>query len=314
MRHIVTLTDQTVLGTPGMSSAKPRLTARAVVVNPHGQLAVMYAAKFDLHTLPGGGVEEGESIEEALLREITEETGCTIESYEPLGYVEENRAHADYTQISYYYIVYTQDETLHPHLTALEAENGTRAMWCTLDEAWERISTPVFDRPQGKFLQERDVAALRAYKARQSIKVRRVTPDTPLWEGLANYAEHCSWLAGPHLAGLLRENRFTDWETVFAAFDREEIIGYCTFLKTDYYPENRYWPWISSIFVDEQHRGKGVCGRLIEAAIRYAREQGFTRVYIPSDMTGFYERYGFTKIDELTNYGGDVDNIFARDI
>ena len=31
-------------------------------------------------------------------------------------------------------------------------------------------------------------------------------------------------------------------------------------------------------------------------------------------MLGFYERYGFVKIDELTNYGGDVDSIFARNL
>ena len=147
-----------------------------------------------------------------------------------------------------------------------------------------------------------------------SIVVQRITSNMPLWPALTDYAQHCSWVAGPHLAGMLRENRFTDWEAVFAAMQGEEIIGYCTFLKTDYYPENRYWPWISSMFVGESHRGQGVCGMLIEGAVRYAREQGFQRVYIPSDMVGFYERYGFAKIDELVNYGGDVDSIFARDI
>ena len=170
MHHIVTLTDQTVLGTPGLSSAAPRITARAIVMSPDNHCAVMYAAKYGIHTLPGGGVEAGESVEEALLREITEETGCTIEFYEPLGYVEENRAHADYTQISYYYIVHTEDETLHPHLTATETANGTTAMWCTPDDAYVRIATPVFERPQGKFLQARDVAALKAFFSRKEFR------------------------------------------------------------------------------------------------------------------------------------------------
>lgn len=147
-----------------------------------------------------------------------------------------------------------------------------------------------------------------------NVTVCRITPDIPLWDHLTDYAEHCSWPAGAHLAGMLRDNRFAGWEAVFAAVQDENIIGYCTFLKTDYYPENRYWPWISSIFVGEEHRGQGVCGLLIRAAIGYARSCGFQKVYIPSDMTGFYERYGFDKIDELTNYGGDVDNIFAKDI
>ena len=165
MRRIAYLTDMDVLGTPGMSSAKPRITARAIVMSPDNRCVLMHAAKFGIYTLPGGGVEEGESIEEALHREITEETGCTIAAFEPLGYVEENRAHADYTQLSYYYIVHTADETLRPHLTDAEAANGTCAIWCTLDEALERISSPFFERPQVKFLQARDVAALRAYLA-----------------------------------------------------------------------------------------------------------------------------------------------------
>ncbi len=167
MHHIVTLTDADVLGTSGLSAAKPRITARAIIMSPDNRCVLMHAAKYGIHTLPGGGVEEGETIEEALLREIAEETGCTIDFYEPLGYVEENRFHADYTQISYYYIVHTLDETLHPHLTALETANGTSAMWCTPDEAYERIAAPVFERPQGKFLQARDVAAMEAYFARK---------------------------------------------------------------------------------------------------------------------------------------------------
>lgn len=121
-------------------------------------------------------------------------------------------------------------------------------------------------------------------------------------------------MAGKHLADMLRENRFQEWESVFAAISDDEIIGYCTFLKTDYYPENRYSPWISTIFVDEKHRGNRVSQRMIETVIEYAKTQHFLRVYIPSDMVGFYEKYGFIKIDELMNYGGDIDSIFAKDI
>lgn len=167
MRHIAYLTDMDVLGTPGLSAARPRITARAIVLSPLGRCAVMYAAKFGIYTLPGGGVEANETVEEALVREIAEETGCTIDLCEPLGYMEENRAHADYTQISYYYVVHTLDEALHPHLTAAEAANGASAMWCSLEEACARIASPVFERPQQKFLQARDVAALKAYLTRK---------------------------------------------------------------------------------------------------------------------------------------------------
>ena len=146
------------------------------------------------------------------------------------------------------------------------------------------------------------------------MKAVRVRREDALWERLIQFAENCSWVAGRHLAGMMRENRFSGWEAVFAAVEGEEIAGYCTFLKEDYYPENRYWPWISSVFVNERYRGRRISHLLIGEAIRYAEKCGFEKVYIPSDMTGFYEKCGFRKIDELVNYAGDADSIFMREI
>ena len=146
------------------------------------------------------------------------------------------------------------------------------------------------------------------------INVVRVQKEDALWNRLIHYAGHCSWAAGKHLAAMLRENSFREWESVFAALLGDEIIGYCTLPETDYYPENRYSPWIGSVFVDEKHRGNRVSQKLIEAAAAYAKTQHFSRVYIPASMLGFYEKYGFVRIDELVNYAGDTDFIFARDI
>ena len=146
------------------------------------------------------------------------------------------------------------------------------------------------------------------------MEIVKIENKTFLKEKLIDFAENCSWEAGKHLAFILKENNFLEWEAVFAAVEDGEIIGFCTFLETDYYPENRYSPWISSIFVDEKFRGNKISFRLIENTIEYAKMQSFKKVYIPSDMVGFYEKCGFKKIDELMNYGGDTDNIFVREI
>ncbi len=145
------------------------------------------------------------------------------------------------------------------------------------------------------------------------MEIRKIEKDSTYWDALIDYAENCPWIAGKHLAYIMRENQFQDWESVFAAIEDNKIIGYCTFMKTDYYPENRYSPWISTLFVDEAKRGNRVSRKIIETVIEYARSKQFSKVYIPSDMTGFYEKYGFKKIDELKNYGGDIDNIFMKE-
>ena len=146
------------------------------------------------------------------------------------------------------------------------------------------------------------------------MEIVKIDYGTELYEKLIDYAENCSWVVGKHLAQILRENNFLEWEAIFATVSEDEIIGFCTFLKTDYYPENKYSPWISSIFVDENFRGNRISFSMIEKAIEHAKIWNFKKVYIPSDMVGFYEKYGFGKIDELLNYDGDIDNIFVKEI
>ena len=163
MKMLCELTDKEVLGTDGYSNAKPRLTARAIVKNEQGLFAVMYARKFDLYSLPGGGVEEGEDICSALRREVLEETGCCCDRIEELGCVLENRAHADYTQKSCYYVVTTSGRIQETKLTEEEQRNKTQVQWHTLEKAYDLIASPVHDTNQRKFLQARDVAALNAY-------------------------------------------------------------------------------------------------------------------------------------------------------
>ena len=163
MTLIKRITDKDILGTEGLSNAKPRYTARAILKNRDDQYAVMYAGAFHLYSLPGGGIEQDESVIEALKREIQEETGCTCDIMEPLGFIEENRAHQDYVTVSHYFVVTTNCQTLTPTLTEDEQKNGTSVSWFTLDEAYHAIADIDHPTTQRKFLQSRDLAALNAY-------------------------------------------------------------------------------------------------------------------------------------------------------
>ena len=162
------LTDKNVLGTDGMveSPSRTRQTSRAIVIDKDGLYAVMYAAKFGLHSLPGGGMEEGESPETALRREILEETGCSCDIIEPLGTIAENRFHANYTALSYYFVVKCTSEKAYPQLTQAELDTGTELKWCSFDEMLHLIKDCEHTTNQRKFLQARDIAALEEYQTR----------------------------------------------------------------------------------------------------------------------------------------------------
>ena len=166
MEIICELNDETVLGTGGRSGAMPRYTARAIVKDRKGRYAVMYARKFSLYSLPGGGIEEGESPTEALKREVFEETGCVCDRITELGIINENRASLDFTQCSYYYIAEVSEQAVAPALTEGEIKSGTSVEWHSFEEAVELISAPKHTTVQRKYLQARDLAALNEYKKR----------------------------------------------------------------------------------------------------------------------------------------------------
>ena len=163
MKQICELNDKIILGMEGMSAKAPRITARAVVQNEAGLYAVMYSEKFKLHSLPGGGVEDGEGVLTALRREVYEETGCVCDKIQELGIISENRASLDYTQINYYFVVTTTQPPSENHLTEAEQDSRTVVEWHTFDEMVRLINEQEFDRVQAKYLKARDVVALREY-------------------------------------------------------------------------------------------------------------------------------------------------------
>ncbi|MBQ7061284.1 MAG: GNAT family N-acetyltransferase, partial [Clostridia bacterium] len=83
---------------------------------------------------------------------------------------------------------------------------------------------------------------------------------------------------------------------------------------TDYYPLPDIYPWITTVFVSEEYRGRRLSEKLIEHANRYAKSLGFTRTYIPSERTGLYEKYGYRYRRDIVNYGGGTDRLYVKDL
>lgn len=163
MNLIYKITDKDVLGMDGICNAEPRYTARAVMKNSENLYAVMYCKKFDIYSLPGGGIENGENRRQALEREILEETGCSCDLVLEIGCVYENRNHAHYTQYSYYYLVETKGKIQDTELTETEITNKTQVQWHPFEKVRDLIFNQNTETAQQKFLQARDKAALNYY-------------------------------------------------------------------------------------------------------------------------------------------------------
>lgn len=67
----------------------PEPTVGALIFNPEGELLLLKSHKWrDKYVIPGGHIELGETLEEALRREIKEETGLDIHDIEFIWFQE----------------------------------------------------------------------------------------------------------------------------------------------------------------------------------------------------------------------------------
>ena len=148
-----------------------------------------------------------------------------------------------------------------------------------------------------------------------TLEIKKVDKGTDLADKLICFVENFSWDdIKNHMLALLREWAFTDWETILVAISDGRIVGMTSIMKTDYYPLPEIYPGISSVFVTEDYRGHRISEKLIDFANEYAREIGFERTYIPTEIIGLYEKYGYCYLKDIVNYGKGVDRPYVKEL
>lgn len=141
-----------------------RKAVRAVLEDDDGQVALMHAKQRNYYKLPGGGVDEGESLEVALDRELVEETGSTATVTKSLGEVLEWRDFQKMKQISYAYKATLNEKIGDPDFTQSEIDEGFELRWIDgLDEAIKLVETTTTHTDvEVTFMSRRDAAILRS--------------------------------------------------------------------------------------------------------------------------------------------------------
>ncbi len=148
----------------------------------------------------------------------------------------------------------------------------------------------------------------------KQLEIIKAEKDTAFAKEFLHFVKQCSWTeVREHIARMLRKWEFSDWEAMFGAVLDGKIIGMTSILKTDYYPLPEIFPWISCVFVEKEYRGERISEKLIRHAEGYAKEQGFKKVYIPSEHTGLYEKYGYRYVKDIVNYGGGTDRRYEKE-
>ncbi len=110
----------------------PEPTVGAVIFNPAGQVLLCKSAKWNnKYVIPGGHIELGEGMEEALKREILEETGLDIYDIELISLTESVYSENYHQQKHFIFIDYICKTNSNQVILNDEADEY---VWADLDE------------------------------------------------------------------------------------------------------------------------------------------------------------------------------------
>lgn len=103
-----------------------RPSARGIIIGD-AKIAMVYSRKYHYYKFPGGGIEPGEDNEDALIREVLEETGLcvlrdSIREYGQVHRIQKGTKEDVFVQDNYYFLCSVADGIARQHLDRYEAD------------------------------------------------------------------------------------------------------------------------------------------------------------------------------------------------
>lgn len=135
--------------------SKIRVGCRGIVIKDDRML-ISHEVNADHYLIPGGGLEENETLEECCSREVREETGYIVKP--DRRFLTINEYYEEYKYVSHYFICDIVGES-ERNLTANEMARGLIPEWADIDKMLEIYSkhndfASISEEKRGAYLRE----------------------------------------------------------------------------------------------------------------------------------------------------------------
>ena len=95
----------------------------------------------------------------------------------------------------------------------------------------------------------------------------------------------------------------------YLCLDGNQIIGGMGVIANDFHDRKDLTPNICAVYTEEKYRCRGIAGNLLNKVVDDMRSKGISPLYLVTDHTGFYEKYGW---EFLCMVQGDGEPDLAR--
>jgi GNAT superfamily N-acetyltransferase len=123
------------------------------------------------------------------------------------------------------------------------------------------------------------------------------------WGSEKNYPLYLDCIS--HSGGTV--SKLPNW---YLLTEGEMTLGCAGLISNDFISRMDLFPWLCSLYIEKEHRGRALGSLLIERIKRDAVDYGFSKLYLCTDHIGYYEKYGFEYIGTGYHPWGESSRIY----
>lgn len=89
---------------------------------------------------------------------------------------------------------------------------------------------------------------------------------------------------------------YLDHETEYGWYlclDGGHIVGGLGVIENDFHDRKDLAPNVCAVYTEKEYRCQGIAGRLLDIVVKDMKSKGIVPLYLITDHTTFYERYGW---------------------
>ncbi len=95
----------------------------------------------------------------------------------------------------------------------------------------------------------------------------------------------------------------------YLCLDGEKIVAGMGVIENDFHDRKDLAPNVCAVYTEEEYRCKGISGNLLNMVVEDMKSKGISPIYLVTDHTGFYEKYGW---EFLCMVQGDGESDMTR--
>lgn len=98
----------------------------------------------------------------------------------------------------------------------------------------------------------------------------------------------------------------------YVAILEDEIIGGLGVIENDFHDRKDLTPNVCAVYVEKEYRCQGIAGEMLKFVCEHMNENNIKTLYLVTDHTSFYERYGWEFLCMVDSDGEEQSRMYIH--